>query len=148
MTTADRLRLFEVHVFEHREHHGVVYATDEASAKTAALRALADGDLDTVHHETNVYPSQPAPAASANERRWLHRLHAVVAELRDMQARHARLVQERHSLTAKVIATGGWNFSGLSVELGYERTHLAVEFNRRTKLAKKHRKQQAENLDK
>lgn len=78
-------------------------------------------------------------AAARAERRNLDRMRAVVDELRQVQARRDELLAERHALAAKLIATGNWSFSSLAVEMGYERTQLAVEFRRRAKQAERRR---------
>jgi hypothetical protein len=73
------------------------------------------------------------------ERRALERIRVVVAELRQVQQRRDELLAERHQLAAQLIATGRWSFSALALELGYERTQLAVEFRRRTMQAQRRR---------
>lgn len=78
-------------------------------------------------------------AADRAEQRALERMHTVVDELRQVQARRDELLDERHQLAAALIATGNWSFSALAVEMGYERTQLAVEFRRRTRQAQKRR---------
>jgi AraC-like DNA-binding protein len=77
--------------------------------------------------------------ADRTEQRNLERMRAVVEELRQVQARRDELLAQRHDLAAQLIATGNWSFSALAVEMGYERTQLAVEFRRRTKQAEKRR---------
>jgi transcriptional regulator with XRE-family HTH domain len=75
------------------------------------------------------------------EQAHLERIRAVVAELREVQARRDALLDQRHQLAAWLIATGNWSFSALATELGYERTQLAVEFRRRTMQAERRRRQ-------